>query len=181
MRTALDLAPDSLPINADMCQVLYFTQRFDEAEMQCKNVLELNPRFLNANLYLYDVYTAKGMYDEAVAQFFKIEAIAPNYAAFPRDVAELKDAYASGGIRAFWQKRIEMLEKLPSMNYAIAVYQARLGDNDKALAQLKTAHEKHDLNFLYFLSEPLFLNCCYSDPRYQELQQSMAGHKGRGY
>lgn len=181
MRTALDLAPDSLPINADMCQVLYFTQRFDDAETQCKKTLELDPRFLNANLYLYDIYNAKGMHDEAVAQFFRIEELAPSYSAYPRDLAEVKDAYKTGGIRAFWQKRIEMLKKLPSQDYLIAIYHARLGENDKALEWLKIAYEKHDLNFLYFLAEPIFLNCCYADPRYDDLQMLLVGKKGRGY
>lgn len=181
MRTALELAPDSLPINADMCQVLYYAQRFDDAEKQCRKTLELDPMFFNANLYLYDIYSAKGLHDEAVAQFFRIEELVPSYSAFPRDVAELKNSYKTGGIRAFWQDRIEMLKKLPSMDYQIAIYHARLGENEKALASLKAAHEKHDLNFLYFLAEPLFLNCCYSDPRYDDLQMRVVGKKGRGY
>ena len=67
MKKALELEPDSLSINADMCQTLYFAHRYDEAIAQCGKTLEMNPKFLNAYLYLYEIYNATGMMDEAVS------------------------------------------------------------------------------------------------------------------
>lgn len=176
MKRALELEPDSLAINADMCQMLYFNRRLDEAEAQCKKTLEMDAKFLNASLYLYDIYMEKGKYDDAVDQFFRNEEMVAYYSAFPGQIVDLKKAYQTGGIRAFWRKRIEMLQKMPFTDYAIARYQARLGERDEMFQTLRKAYEKHDLNFVYFLAEPLFFICCYSDPRYTELQILLIGH-----
>lgn len=177
IKRALELEPDSLAVNSDMCQILYFSRRYDQAEAQCKRALALDEKFLNANLYLYDIYMAKEMYSEAIAQFLRNEELAPNYSTFPGQVAELQDAFQTGGVRAFWQKRIELLRKRPISDYAIARYHARLGEKDEALNRLKRAYERHDLNFLFFHAEPLFTSCCYPDPRYAELMMLLTGEE----
>lgn len=171
IRTALALEPDSLAINADMCQILYFNRRLDEAEVQCLKTLEMDPKFLNANLVLYDIYSANGMHNEAVAQFFRIEELVVHYAAFPGKLDELKNAYSKGGINAYWKNRVDMLKELPGTEYLQAKYYARLDEKEKVFERLTKARENNDPNFMNVLAEPLFYLCCYTDPRYLELRE----------
>ena len=173
IRHAVQLEPDSLAINADLCQILYFNRRLDEAEAQCLRTLELDPKFLNANMLLYEIYSAKGMYDKSVEQFFKNEELVDHYSAFPGEISELRREYETGGIRAFWKKRIEMLGKLPAVDYQLAQYHARLGDNEQVLQSLNKAYESRDLNFMTVLAEPLFQICCHSNPRFAMLQERL--------
>ncbi len=167
---ALEIDPRSLAAQADRCQILYFVERYDEAESQCRQVLETDDKFFAAHLILYDIYTAKHMYDDAIDEFFKTEQLAVNHSTMPEQLKTLKLAYDTGGIRAFWRERIRTLNK-PSGNggFAVGKYHARLGDNDEALASLQRASEKPNFDFPFFLAEPVFRKCCGKDPRFREL------------
>lgn len=79
MKRAAELEPKSLAINADLCQVLYFLRKYDDALAQCNKTLEMDANFLNAHIYLYEIYTAKEMYNEAVEKFFKIEQLKSDF------------------------------------------------------------------------------------------------------
>ncbi|MGH9853636.1 MAG: winged helix-turn-helix domain-containing tetratricopeptide repeat protein, partial [Blastocatellia bacterium] len=70
MKQALELEPFSPVLNADLGQVLYFARHYDEALAACQKALALDPDFINAHVYLYDIYSKKGLYDEAVEKFF---------------------------------------------------------------------------------------------------------------
>ncbi|MFZ1700135.1 MAG: winged helix-turn-helix domain-containing protein [Pyrinomonadaceae bacterium] len=171
MKKAAELEPNSLAINADLCQMLYFVPLLDEAESQCRKTVEMDPTFTNASVYLYDVLMAKGSHDEAVALFFRNEASLKHFSTRPQEIVELRNAYDTGGIIGFWRKLVDMLEKGPAFEYKVAQYHARLGDREKVFYWLNRSVERQDLNFLFFQAEPLFIDCCYSDPRFAELQQ----------
>lgn len=177
---ALEIEPQSLAAGADRCQILYFLQRYDDAETQCKKVLDANPQFFAAHLYLYDIYTAKGMYDEAIDEFFKSEQLAVNHSTMPEHPKQLQLAYDTGGIRAFWRARIKTIDNPPDYGgFLVGKYYARLGENDKALQALRLAYEKHDFDFLFFHAEPVFRNCCRNDLRFRELRALWAGSTTR--
>jgi hypothetical protein len=42
----------SLIISADLGQLYYFAREYDAAEAQCKKVVEMDPNFLGAHIYL---------------------------------------------------------------------------------------------------------------------------------
>lgn len=98
---ALELEPDSIAINADMCQMSYRLERYDEAETQCKKTLEMDANSFNAHGSLYLIYTAKGIYAEAVEEFFRRENLSVNHTTLPPDLEELKKAFERGGMQAF--------------------------------------------------------------------------------
>lgn len=168
---ALELEPDSIAVNADMCQLFYFLERYDEAEAQCKKTLEMDANSFNARSFLYMIYTAKGMYGEAVGEFFKREGLSVNHATLPPDLEELKTEFERGGIRAFWQAHIRMLKRpTPDKGYTIAWNYAQLGEKDEALRYLRLAHQNRDFGFPLFQAEPVFRKCCITDSRYEELR-----------
>jgi tetratricopeptide (TPR) repeat protein len=168
MRQALDLEPDSLSINADLCQTLYFTSRYDEAIAQCQKTLGMNDKFHNAHSYLYEIYNANGMFREAFEQFFKNEEIA-GIKMPPEIIEKFRTAYKTGGIRAFWRARIEAFKggKAPEC-YKIAQYYARLGEKEEALKWLGEAYQTRDFNFILLLADPTF-DDFHGDRRFNEL------------
>jgi len=169
MKRALELEPASQPINADLCQVLYFSRKYDQAINQCLKTLEMDPGFLNAHFYLYDAYTAKEMYDEAVNEFFKTEELNMTSLSYPTQLEKLRTAYATGGIRSFWRTRIEMLKKpMPNSDYSIGRYYVRLGEQEQALRWFRSAYEKHDFGFMFFAADPTYVDMM-SDQRFQDL------------
>lgn len=171
MSRALELEPDSIAVNADMCQTLYFLERYAEAEVQCQKTLALDADSYNAHLSLYAIYTAKGMYAEAVEQFLKSERLSVNASTLPQHLEELKTVFERGGIRAFWLAHIKSLENpAPDNEYTIALYHARLGNKNEALRFLQLAYKNRDFGFPYIFAEPAFRKCCGADPRYAELR-----------
>lgn len=169
MKTALELEPESLSINADMCQVLYFSRKYDQAIEQCRKTLEMDPNFLNAHSYLYEIYTSKGMYPEAVSQYFRAEELNMTTMAYPSHYKKLKAAYAAGGIREFWRTRIEMTKKTASYGaYRVAQYHARLGEHDEAFRLFRVAYQQRDFDFVFFIADPAH-ETLLTDPRFLEL------------
>lgn len=169
MKRALELEPDSLAINADLCQVLYFSRKFDLAIDQCRKTIEMDPKFLNAHSYLYEVYTAKEMYPEAVAEYFKTEDLNMTTLAYPSQLEKLRDAFATGGIRAFWRSRIETLRSpIPNSAVKVARYHARLGESDEACRWLRHAYDNHEMDMAFFTADPAFESLL-TDQRFLEL------------
>ncbi len=168
MRKALDLEPNSLSINGDMCQTLYFAHRYDEAIAQCGKTLEMNPKFLNVYLYLYEIYNAKGMTDEAVSTYSKIEEMEND--AVPSDPEnKLREAYKTGGIRGFWRMQTEILSRPTPRYYQMAQYNARLGERDEAQNLLEKAYENHDFEVTLVLADPVFEEF-HQNPRFIHLR-----------
>jgi DNA-binding winged helix-turn-helix (wHTH) protein/TolB-like protein/Tfp pilus assembly protein PilF len=65
MHWALNLDPLSLIIAADIGQLHYFAREYAEAEAQCRTVLEMDPNFMMAHLYLHFIYLRQGKLGEA--------------------------------------------------------------------------------------------------------------------
>lgn len=172
MKRAAELEPKSLAINADLCQVLYFLRKYDDALAQCSKTLEMDANFLNAHIYLYEIYTAKEMYDEAVEKFFKIEQLKSDFSLPFAHLEKLRTAFKQGGIRAFWQTRVEYLEQ-NQHSYQLAQYYTRLGNKEKALSWLRKSYENRDFDFILFKTDPVFYDLR-NEPQFLELAQKFA-------
>ena len=171
MKKALELDPDSPSINADMCQTFYFAHRYDEAIGQCGKTLDMNAKFLNAYLYLYEIYNAGGLSDEAVNTFYKIEGMTND--SLPSDAQDkLGTAYKTGGIREFWRMQIEILMHPTPQYYKLAQYYARLGDRDEAQNWLEKGYENRDFDIPLVLADPVFENF-HKDVRFITLRERL--------
>lgn len=171
MKKALELDPDSPSINADMCQTFYFAHRYDEAIGQCGKTLDMNAKFLNAYLYLYEIYNARGLSDEAVNTYYKIEGMTND--SLPPDAQDkLGTAYKTGGIREFWRMQIEILMHPTPQYYKLAQYYARLGDRDEAQNWLEEGCENRDFDIPLVLADPVFENF-HKDLRFITLRERL--------
>lgn len=167
MKRALELEPNSLAINADLCQMYYFLQKYNDAITQCKRTLEMDANFLNAHTYLYEIYSANEMYAEAVEEFFKIEQLKSDFVLPASHLNKLRDSFTKHGIREFWKTRIEYLKQNPH-SYKLAQYYARMGNKEKALNCLRKSFEKRDFDFVFFQTEPAFRDLD-DEPQFIEL------------
>ncbi len=166
--TALDLEPTSLPIHTDAGQMLYYSDEYDNAYEYCSNALRLDPDFINAHACLYQVYTRKGMYPEAVASYFKREELAKIERKNVTDRnGKLKYAFGTGGIEAFWKEQLPPLWEI--QGYLVsAEYYARLGNREEALRFLEIAFAKREFGFLFIPVNPVFADYR-ADARFQRL------------
>ena len=170
MQRAVDLEPDSAAINTDMCRLLYFARKFDAAIDQCKWAIELDPNFLTAYENLYEIYTAKAMYPEAVDAYFAASRLNLTAPVDPSLASTLRQTYDVGGVQAFWRTRIDMLKKpLQTGGYTLAKYHARLGENEQAIRWLEKARETRDFESVFVFADPVFENLT-TDDRFTKLR-----------
>lgn len=117
---SIELDPASYPYHA-RAKVLWYQGRHDEAMVQVKRSLELDPTDLGANTSLGAALFWAHRYDEAIEQFKKMVSMDPNNA----------DAHANLGI-AYEQKRMYE-EAMAEIKRAITL----TGDDDpEAMALL---------------------------------------------
>lgn len=154
MKQALQLEPFAPVLHADLGQLYYFTHDYERALAACRQALALEPDFINAHRYLYDIYTEKNLYDQAVEKFLYLaERLEKND---PATRASLRQAYATGGMRGFWQQRIKVLSRYPPDEYGLARYYARLGQPDAALDWLERAERSRAFKLISVNADPVF-------------------------
>jgi DNA-binding winged helix-turn-helix (wHTH) protein/TolB-like protein/Tfp pilus assembly protein PilF len=133
MRRAQQLDPVSSVTNGALAGMLYNSRDFDGCIAYSKRALDLEPNSFGARLNLGEAYAQKRMFNEAHAEFDKVQASDPRYTAW-----EKAYTYAVAGQRDDVNRMLAEVEKLSRrrnhLNYSI-VYGA-LGDLDKAFAEL---------------------------------------------
>jgi tetratricopeptide (TPR) repeat protein len=138
-RKAQELDPLSPAIATDLGKELYFGRRYDEAVIQFRHALELDPDFISAHNWLSDTLLEKGMYREATAELegtrpFKEERV------YIRQTAYL---YARMGRRAQAEralnKSLELSKGKHVSSGAVALVYAMLGKKDKSFFWLEKA------------------------------------------
>jgi len=169
---ALQLDPVSAQTYDSSAFTYYLAGEFDHSIEQGHKALEMDPGYEDAHAILFYSYLQKGMYDQAVEEFVKSAAM---WRYSPESVAEFRTAYKTGGIRAFWNKQIELSEskRLPAIgNFDLASIYALLGQNTNALKYLEKAWAERDpkMGFIRVLPE---LAGLHTMPRFQDLLRRM--------
>jgi tetratricopeptide (TPR) repeat protein len=169
-RRAQALDPLSLLVNWNVANTLYFARQYDRALEQCRRVLEMDPNYERAHYTLGRAYEAKGLYQEARAEY---EERAKFYPQRLWDLSLLAKTYAASGDQA---KARELLTQalqqetkegdLQALLFA-GVYSA-MGDKDKAFQWLEKAYENRDWSLLQ-LKVSRQWDPLRSDPRFQNL------------
>lgn len=149
--------PLSPAINADLGMIYYFTYDVDRAIERCRRTLQMKPDFINAHSCLYEAYSRKGMYDEALEEFFAVRKLsASDITHSVADDKSLRRACADGGIVAFWRELSVQLAGKETDFYALAQYRTRLGDKDGALDALARSYAAHEFAFTLLRADPVF-------------------------
>ncbi len=168
IQTALELEPISLPIKTDSGQILYFADEYDKALDSCSTAIAFDPEFINAYGCLYQIYSVKKMYSEAVSAYLKREEISGIKRKNVTDRnANLKQAFDSEGIEGFWREMLTPLWETQG-DLKRAEYNARLGNHEEVFRLLEISFKNREFGFLYTAVNPVFENYRY-DPRFRQL------------
>lgn len=168
LQVAQNLDPLSFIISVEMGGLLYYTGEFELAIEQCLQTLDLEPDFTPARYQLGKIYTEKGMFDEALAEFQKLQQV---------DGGSQKAAAAIGYINALngrtdeALKVVNMLRERPVhyvSEYDIALIHIALNQIDEAFKELHKAYRKRCVHLLKIKVDPR-LKALHSDPRFAEL------------
>ncbi|HKS26782.1 MAG TPA: protein kinase [Pyrinomonadaceae bacterium] len=174
IRRALELDPLSIIINS-IAGVIYLNMRQpDKAAEQLKKAIALEPNFARTHLFLSFAYEDKGTFEEAIQEFQKTTMLTGT----PPDVAEklagaLREAYKTGGVKGYWQKKVEIAEDFYRRGAdipptALAAVHARAGDHERALEWLEKAYRQRDATLPSIRNDPGF-DALRSDARYVEI------------
>jgi tetratricopeptide (TPR) repeat protein len=153
LASALD--PVSVMTNAMAWHVYFCARHYDEALRIILAAAELDPTFGAAHFRLAISWEQKGEYQKAIE-------------AGSKD-ASLSAAFASGGDRGYWQRRLEMGGGLAQR----ARWYMRLGKREEALRALEKAYQRHDCHLLLWLPAYEEFDPLRSEPRFQKLRHDL--------
>jgi adenylate cyclase len=169
VQLARELDPLDVIVNTDLCAMLYFARRFDEAFAQCKANLDLDPSSPFPHRQLGLIYAAKGLDSEAAGAFIRSEELG---GASPTMIGALQAGERDSGQPGFWtawlrfQRASIAAGKEDPMMVAAAYSFAR--DTDKALKWLEKAFKARRPNMIFLGVDPTF-DSLRSDPRFVSL------------
>jgi tetratricopeptide (TPR) repeat protein len=151
IESARALEPTSLAINTDVATILYYARRYDDAILQLRRTMELEPHFAQSRHVLALVYARKGMHSQALAEIAETAATSDQSIEF-RLLAGHRDAL----------RRLHELEREPDArvrgvsNYAMARAFAAAGDGASAVRSLKRAFSAREGDLLLLRVDPAF-------------------------
>jgi serine/threonine protein kinase len=163
---ARELDPLSLFINVGVAWIHHFGGRPADAMREALKAREIFPGFEEAGNVLSSSYELLGRYEDAAA----IIAQQPCWG-LPIDGAALLDAFREGGPKAYWRKRLELMQALsasapPVIYFARAIVHRNLDRTDDALDDVDRMIDAH-LGACVFLGVDPSLAPIREHPRYQ--------------
>jgi tetratricopeptide (TPR) repeat protein len=169
-KRACEVDPLSLQMSQLAGHVLALAHDYEGAIDALLHILEMDPHFAPAHSALALVYTAKGMFEEAQAQFESIRSLAGGNPIVEANIKAVKGlVFAAAGQKAEALKTIEEVSKPPAAtSYNIARIYAALGENDRAFECLDSAYRERSPEIVSLKVDPSF-DDLHSDPRFQNL------------
>jgi DNA-binding winged helix-turn-helix (wHTH) protein/TolB-like protein/Tfp pilus assembly protein PilF len=181
LESAHRLDPLSTVISFAYTVMLYYSRRLDEAEVQARKTLELDPGFFRAHIFLSRIYLDKGQYDRSLQE--RAQLLGHGDA---NKTARLENIFSAalraGGREGLLQKQLEISKQLGSSadpndrryfhpNVGIGgwvEFCAALGDKECTFAGLQAAEQARHPILDYLKVDPYF-DFIRNDPRYTEL------------
>ena len=148
--------------------IYYYAHRYDEAVPELQSVLEIEPAFGMAHTVLAMTYARQGKPQEA----FRERLAALGRDADPQYIANLRAAFASGGLRAVARLRLQHALELSRKQYipptGIASLYLQAGETDACLDWLEKAYALRDVQLLDVNADPIF-DEIRENPRFRQL------------
>ncbi|HXZ42529.1 MAG TPA: winged helix-turn-helix domain-containing protein [Terriglobales bacterium] len=172
VKLARQTDPLSAIINTDMAEILYFARRYDEALLQARAIIEMDPNFAHAHRVVERIYAEKHMFPEAIAEGQRAVALAGND---PWMLIELAGTYALCGQKTEMQDTLNRATKispggvLPVVGVAAEIYVA-MGEVDRAFEVLESLYRRREGGLILLNADPRF-DSLKSDHRFQQLLQ----------
>jgi TolB-like protein/DNA-binding winged helix-turn-helix (wHTH) protein/Tfp pilus assembly protein PilF len=170
---AQQLDPVNLNIKGDVGWFRFFARRTDESIVQLKQVVEMDPNFAIAHVFLAYAYQQKGMFDEAVLEEQKAVTL---FGGNEYRISSLGEAYARAGRKQEAQEVLARLKKA-SRDYYISPYNTglvylSLGQTDEALNWLEKAYNERFWMMVFLKVDPRW-DSVRSHPRFVDIMRRM--------
>jgi Tfp pilus assembly protein PilF len=144
-------------------------RHYDQAETELKKALELDPRAIDAHIFLGFVYVQQGKNSEGIGEFRTVVELSGRN---PSLLPLLGFGYASAGNRANAEAILKEMSSdpgdRPELPFETALIYIGLGDHDLAFEWLEKAFEARAWQLGFLKVEPFF-DPIRSDPRYTDL------------
>ena len=101
-----------------------------------------------------EVHERQGRYDAALEEYLQVAA---RRGASPSELSALRQAYAAGGIRAFWRRWLLFEERAASgapRALRVAHIWAKIGDAPRTIEWLERAFRERDPGLVYLAADP---------------------------
>jgi TolB-like protein/Tfp pilus assembly protein PilF len=165
LQLALQLDPLSSRAFNNSAFGYYYARQYDQALLQMQHAAALHHEPAELIFPLAVIYVEKGMYDEAMQQFQKLDDQ-------PHALGHMGNAYARIGREAEAREMISRLQKHVQNTgvgrYEIALVYAGLGEKDEAFSWLEKSFAARDKGLTYLKIDPC-LDPLRSDSRFQDL------------
>ncbi|MGE3885046.1 MAG: winged helix-turn-helix domain-containing tetratricopeptide repeat protein [Vicinamibacterales bacterium] len=160
---ARQLDPLSLIVNANLTRALYWARRYDEAIVQARSTLELDPGFGVALFWLEGSLRHKGLFEEAVHLRQSVSG--------PEQADAIARTFQRAGFRALLRDCGEAYTKSGRLETAARCY-AQMGERDTAIALLEDCFRRRCSDVVSLNVEPDF-DGLRGDPRFQQLVRTV--------
>ncbi len=169
VKLARQTDPLSAIINTDVAEVLYWARRYDEALLQARATIEMDPNFVHAHRVRERIYDEKHMFPEAIAEGERAVALTGEDTWMLLDLAR---TYALAGKKPEMQSCLNRAAKispggsLPDTGATAEVFVA-LGDEDRAFKVIENLYRRREGGLILLNADPGF-DGIKSDLRFQE-------------
>ena len=158
---ARELDPFSLIVNANLERALYWARRYDEAIVQAKKTLQMDPKFGVALFWLEGSLRHKSLFREAVALRQSVST--------PERAQIIGQTFKSVGFESLMRESGETFKKSGALVEAARCY-AQIGQKSEALALLEQCYERRCSSLVTLKAEPDF-DVLLPEARFQNLLQ----------
>jgi TolB-like protein/DNA-binding winged helix-turn-helix (wHTH) protein len=168
-RRALDLAPLDILCSMHSAWLYFDAREGEKAVAQSKRVLEMDPGFTGAYLYVARGYELQGKWPEAIAAYSKAK---DSYAA--AYLVGVAHAWAAAGNRRQAEGALARLQEFARQHYvsplAFAAYYTALGDRDRAFEWLDRGYRQRAPGLIE-LEVSYLWDGLRADPRFHSLER----------
>ena len=170
-RQGLQIDPLSSLANFGVASTLLFARRWDDAIAHLQNAIKVDPNYWFHRVYLGRAYEHRGMLSEATAEFQRGVDADPEQS---ENWSGLAHAVAVSGKKADAEKILnDLISKSSAGSYVspynIAVIDAGLADNEKALSWLERAYTERSYYLPVYLTTDERLDHLRSEPRFKDM------------
>ena len=174
---ARDLDPLSMIIREGKAYIAMLTKRYDQAILECSEIVELDPSLYKGYTSLGRAYIQSGRYLDAIRMLQKGRSLAGD---LPSILGALGQVNGLAGRRDEALRILAELEHIATVRYVpsvtIALVHIGLGNHDRALDYLETSADRRDLALCTINVHPAY-DPLRHEPRFQRLIVRIGYHQ----
>lgn len=173
LKMAEELDPTSLILKADLAGYYYMRREYAKSIEISKSMINIDPNFFYAYLFLWIAYEQNKMPNEAAETLIKLYQVS---GAEATSLAERTAAFRKGGLKELFQYEFKMSRDPKTAarynDYQRAMQAMRIGDHDQTFAYLQKSFEARDRWFINLATDPQW-DEIRSDPRFNALLEKI--------